>query len=41
MTKRKNKRAETMSATFAAEIREPGYYRDHEVPEPEVAGSSN
>ena len=34
MTKEKKnkKRAEIMSATFAAEVKEPGYYRDHEVP---------
>ena len=30
---KKNKdSAEIMSATFAAEVEEPGYYRDHEVP---------
>ena len=34
MTKEKKnkKRAEIMSATFAAEVKEPGYYRDHEEP---------
>ena len=30
---KKNKdSAEIMSATFAAQVEEPGYYRDHEVP---------
>ena len=31
--KKNKKRAEIMSATFAAEVKEPGYYRDHEVPD--------